>query len=124
MARMTIAQQRERDVEYIAHVYSGEWTEEEPNDERIAAARKLMNSFYRLNGLAERNFYYSNDSRLYDRPWVHESENREEKWYSRLKKEFKDFCGLDLFYSSFFLHIGKCYPRGGVSTVIYPKFYN
>lgn len=123
MARMTIAQLRERDVEYIAHFVNGEWNETEPTEEKTENARRLMNSFYRLNGLAERNFYYSNDSRLHDRSWVKKSEEREDKWYKRLRKEFKENFGLDLYYSSFYVSIGHVYERGGVSTVIYPKFY-
>ena len=34
MARMTIAQLRERDVEYLAHFVNGEWNETEPTEEK------------------------------------------------------------------------------------------
>lgn len=115
---------REKDVERLSHYINGEWNVTEPTEEKRIIARRLMNSYYRLNGLAWRNFYYSNDSRLHDKSWVKESEEREDKWYKRLKKEFKENFGLDLYYSSFYVSIGHVYERGGVSTEIYPKFYD
>lgn len=124
MTRMTIAQLREKDVERLSHYNNGEWNADEPSEEKRMIARRLMNSYYRLNGLAERNFYYSNDSRLHDKSWVKESEEKEDRWYKRLRKEFKEYFGLDLYYSSFYVLIGHVYERGSVSTEIYPKFYD
>ena len=124
MAQLTIAQMRERDVEYLAHFVNGEWNETEPTEEKRETTKRLMNSYYRLNALCERNFYWSNDSVKHDKPWVKESEEREDKWYKRLKKEFKENFGLDLYYSSFIVSIGHVYEKHGVSPVIYPHFYN
>lgn len=86
MAQLTIAQMREKDVEYLAHFVNGEWNETEPTEEKRETAKRLMNSYYRLNVLCERNFYWTNDSVKHNKPWVKESEEREDKWYKRLKK--------------------------------------
>ena len=119
MARMTIAQLREREVRNLARFKS-----ENPTDEDIAEARRNMNSFYRLCGLCETNLYLSNDERTANRGSTHRSEAREEAWHERLDKSFKDTYGLRLVYCGYTPSIGTVGERGSFSEKIYRYFYN
>lgn len=119
MARMTIAQLREKEVMRLAQYHSEEYTE---ND--LQTARKLMNSFYRLCGLAERNLYLANDERWCNRPYTKQSEERESAWCKRLSKQFTDFAGLELFYCGYAPSIGTVErPSGACSEKITRWFY-
>lgn len=119
MAKMTIAQLREREVERLAKFHA-----ENPTEEDIATARRLMNSFYRLCGLAETNLYLSNDERTCNRISTHKSEMRESIWHERLSKQFEEFAGLTLVYCGYAPSIGvKCYPGGGFCEKINRWFY-
>ena len=118
MARMTIAQLREREVDRLAHYHA-----EEPTEDDYRTARKLMNSFYRLCGLAERNLYLANDERTCDRVSTRYSELREDNWCRRLSKQFTAFAGLELFYTGYAPSIGVKYENGGVCEKITRWFY-
>ena len=119
MAKMTIAQLREREVYRLAQYHS-----ERPSDQDIETARKLMNSFYRLCGLSERNLYLANDERWCNRKSTKESEERESRWCKRLSAQFKDFAGLELFYAGYCPSIGIVYrPSGGCAEKITRWFY-
>ena len=120
MARLTIAQLREREVERLAAYHDERYTESD-----LAYARKLMNSFYRLCGLAETNLYLANDERTCNRPSTKHSEERESRWANRLSNQFKEFAGLELFYCGYCPSIGIIHrPSGGCSEKITRWFYD
>lgn len=120
MPKLTIAQLREREVERLAAYHDENYTE---ND--LALARKLMNSFYRLCGLAETNLYLANDARTCNSAYTKRSEERESRWANRLSNQFKEFAGLELFYAGYCPSIGVIHrPSGGCSEKITRWFYN
>ena len=94
MAKMTIAQLREKEVDRLAH-----YNNSTPTDEDIQIARRLMNSFYRLCALDMRNCELSNDERTANKKYTLESEEKALKWYYRLDKEFNRLYGLRLIYA-------------------------
>lgn len=69
MAKMTVAQLRERSVLELAKRRNTN-----PTDEDIALAKKTMNSFYRLCGIDERLLYLENDERMHDSWYTKELE--------------------------------------------------
>lgn len=86
MAKMTIAQKRERAVYILA-----QRKEEDPSEKTLSDARRIMNSYYRLCGLDERLLYLENNERTCNSRYTAEQEKRREKWYNRLNKEFAQF---------------------------------
>ena len=62
-----------------------------PTEEQIIQVRSLMNSLYRLRGLATRNLEYSNNESTCNKAWVKYSEERELKWFQRLKSRFAEY---------------------------------
>ena len=119
MAKMTIAQLREREVKRLAEYHNPEYTE---ND--LQTAQKLMNSFYRLCGLSERNLYLANDEKWCNKAYTKKSEERESKWCKRLSAQFKEFAGLELYYAGYCPSIGVVHrPSGGCSEKITRYFY-
>ena len=120
MARMTIAQLREREVDRLAH-----YRTESPTEADYKEAKRLMNSFYRLCGLSETNLYLANTERTCNSAYTKASEERERRWVARLSDEFKEFCGLELYYSGYMPSIGTVHrPGGGVSEKITRWFYD
>ena len=119
MARMTIAQLREREVRNLAKFKS-----ENPTVDDIREARRNMNSFYRLCGLCERNLYLSNDEYSANRASTHRSEAREDAWHDRLDKIFRDTYGLRLVYCGYAPSIGTVGEHGSFSEKIYRYFYD
>lgn len=119
MAKMTIAQMREKEIEKLARMENENYTEEE-----YRTAQRLMNSFYRLCGLCETNLYLSNNERTANTRRTAESEDREAKWFTRLNKEFNERYDLQLFYSGFCPSIGHDYKHGGCVEIINRYFYN
>ena len=117
-AKMTIAQMRERELERLVA-----YKTENPTEEDFDEARKIMNSFYRLCGLAERNLYLSNDERFCNRESTKRSEEREYIWSKRLSKQFTETYGLQIFYSGYLPSIGVKYENGCVSEKISRFFY-
>ena len=120
MAKLTTAQLREKDVFRLAKMGEENGT---PTEQAIEKARYLMNSYYRLCGLCETNLYLSNDSRTCNTTRTARSEEREMKWYRRLKAEFEQFCGLTLNYGGYFPSICRVNEHGGCYDVMYPHFY-
>ena len=118
MAKMTIAQLREKELYRLVS-----YKTENPTQEDYNEARRIMNSFYRLCGLAETNLYLSNDERTCNLHSTKESEERESRWYDRLNKQFQEIYGLCLFYSGYAPSIGVKYPGGGCSEKITRWFY-
>lgn len=119
MAKMTIAQMREKEVIKLATLENAE-----PTEQNIRTAQRLMNSFYRLCGLCETNLYLSNNGRTATTRRTAESEAREDKWFARLNKEFNNRYGLQLYYCGFCPSIGHDYEHGGCVEIINRYFYN
>lgn len=120
MAKMTIAQMREKELDRLVS-----YRTETPTAEDYAKAKKLMNSFYRLCGLAETNLYLANNERTCNASYTRESEAKESRWYDRLCKEFQEFCGLTLFYTGYAPSIGtKDSKTGAVCEKVSRFFYN
>lgn len=118
MARMTIAQMREKELGRLVAFKT-----DTPTESDYTEARRIMNSFYRLCGLAETNLYLANDERTANRESTKRSEEREAKWCERLSKEFQPIYGLTLFYSGYAPSIGIKYENGGVAEQITRHFY-
>lgn len=109
MARKTIAQLRETQVEKLAAMHDG----------NLDAARKIMNSYYRMCGLCETNLYLANDEQIYNPRTLAASEAREEKWYNRLNKALAPY-NLELVYFGY--HPTICY-KGENRQAINIYFY-
>lgn len=117
--KMTIAQMRAREVRRLAEYHAENYT-----DADLREAERLMNSFYRLCGLAETNLYLANNERTCNSRYTAESEAREDRWYKRLSGEFKKFAGLELFYAGYAPSIGIIHrPSGACSEKISRFFY-
>lgn len=84
MAKMTIAQQREKAVYQLAQRKNLTPTEQDIQD-----ARRTMNSFYRLCGLDEQLLYLENDEQTHDKPYTLEKAAKRDKWFDRLNTIFK-----------------------------------
>ena len=94
-------------------------------DVEYEEASRLMNSFYRLCGLCERNLELANDSTIYNAKRLAKSEARESKWYERLNAEFKKLYGLELVYCGYMPSIGIVNPEtGGFTEKITRYFYD
>lgn len=119
MARLTVAQMREKELERLVAFKT-----DTPTDEDYAEAKRLMNSFYRLCGLAETNLYLANNERTCNSAATKRSEERESAWYDRLRKEFEEKYGLTLFYTGYAPSIGVRCPGGGVAEKITRYFYD
>lgn len=116
----TIAELREDEVIRLAGFHSAN-----PSDADIREAHRLMNSFYRLCGLCERNLYLANDERTHALASTKASEDREEKWRNRLDNEFREFAGLRIIYCGYLPSIGVVHwPGGGFAERITRWFYD
>ena len=114
----TIKEMRQKELERLVAFKT-----DSPTEKDFAEARKLMNSFYRLCGLAETNLYLANDERTCNLPSTAKSEEREEKWRKRLDKEFKKKYGLSLFYAGYAPSIGTVDEHWACSEKISRFFY-
>lgn len=119
MSKLTVAQLREKEVERLASFHAEEFTAEDKEK-----ARKLMNSFYRLCGLAERNLHLSNDERTFNSKYTAKSEERENNWHKRLSEEFKSFADLQLVYFGYLPSICEKCASGGYREKISRYFYD
>lgn len=118
MKKMTIAELREKQIEELVLYKTASPTEADYKE-----ARHIMNSFYRLCGLCEKNVYLSNDERTCNLKSTQESEERESKWYDRLNKVFSEVYGLQLVYCSYYPLIGVKDSHGAFTEKIYSYFY-
>lgn len=118
MARLTIAQLREREVDRLAHFHATE-----PTEADYKVARKLMNSFYRLCGIADTNLYLANNENTCNSSYTRMNEERESAWCKRLSAELKEFAGLELFYAGHMPSIGVRCEHGGFAEKITRWFY-
>ena len=119
MARMTIAQLREKELDRLVRFKT-----DSPVESDYEEARKIMNSFYRLCGLCETNLYLANDERRCNTRYTKASEGKEDKWYRRLDKTFHDTYGLNLCYCGYAPSIGVKCENGGFAEKITRWFYN
>lgn len=118
--KMSIAQLREKELQVLVSYKTNEPTDDDYNE-----ARSIMNSFYRLCGLCETNLNLANDERQHDLKSTKYSEEREEKWFNRLNKQFSSIYGLCLFYGGYCPSIGIRDPEsGGYSEKISRYFYD
>lgn len=116
MARMTIAQMRERAVLQLAERKTAV-----PTEQDIQQARRTMNSFYRLCGLDEQLLYLENDERTHDKPYTLEKAARRERWYDRLNAIFKNE------YNACLVYFGYCptiCEQGTTQDLYLRHFYN
>lgn len=119
MAKMTIAQLRERELKALVAFKTSNPTEEDYNE-----AKRNMNSFYRLCGLCETNLNLANDARRCNTSSTKRSEEREANWHKRLDKIFYDTYGLNLVYCGYMPSIGVKMENGGFSERISRYFYD
>ena len=115
---MTIAEMRAKEVRRLA-----EYRNENPTAEDLAKAKRMMNSFYRLCGLAERNSIMANVEELYDQKKLERSEQRQIRWSDRLDDDLQDFCGLRLTYCGIYPSIGIVNENGGFTEKVSRFFY-
>ena len=116
--RPTIAQLRKREIERLVRFKT-----ETPTDADIREACRLMDSFYRLCGLCERNLYLANTENTCNLTSTKESEYREHVWWRRLDDEFHKTYGLRLVYCGFMPSIVTLHENGSVREEIYRYFY-
>lgn len=119
---MTIKELRNKEVRRLVSMHN-EYTGKEEEWADWEEAIRLMNSFYRLCGLCESNLYRANDERLCNRPYTKEQEEKEERWYKRLSKQFEEYAGLTLVYCGYMPSIGVRSEHGGFSERITRWFY-
>ena len=119
MREPTVAERREREIPRLVAFKTNN-----PTEEDFAEARRLMNSFYRLCGLSERNLYLSNEERTCNLASTKASEDKEYNWWLRLDGEFHRLYGLNLVYCGYAPSIVKKCEHGGVREEIQRFFYN
>lgn len=118
MRQPTIAEFRERELKKLVSFKTGN-----PTYEDYAEAKRLMNSFYRLCGLCERNLYLSNEERTCNLISTKRSEEKEERWWNRLDNMFHETYGLNLVYCGYAPSIVSKGKHGGVQEEIQRFFY-
>jgi len=111
-------QLRQYDLEKLAHFAS-----KEPTDQEMAMAKRLMNSFYRLCRLAERNLYLATEEHTCNLKSTAASERREMAWADKLSAELKSFCGLEIVYLSWCPSIGRTVEHGGIKQDFHAWMY-
>lgn len=115
----TVHEMREVEVHRLA-----EFKRQNPTGEDIAEARSLMNSFYRLCGLCDRNVILANTERTCNLRSTHASEERERQWFQRLDVKFQELYGLCLTYCGYLPSIGTKSKGGGFAEKITRHFYD
>lgn len=113
---MTISEHRSKEVLRLAR-----YKNPEPTENDISEARSVMNSFYRLCGLCERNLYLANDPNWCDKKYTKWSEEREERWRKRLNKKLIDVYGLRIVHFGYLPSI--CFATS-TAEAISRFFYN
>ena len=118
MAKLTIAQLREKEIDKLAH-----YNNTDPTEDDFRTARRLMNSFYRLCALDERNCYLSNDERTCNKASTLASEERALQWHKRLDNEFNTRYGLRLVYCGIYpticIYKNHCIEREVITRWFY-----
>lgn len=119
MARMTIAQMREKELDRLVAYKTSD-----PTEADYTAARRIMNSFYRLCGLSYSVCMLENTESTANSRYTAEQEAKQERWFDRLNGEFNRLYGLSLYYTGICPSIGTKNENGGVSEKISRYFYN
>lgn len=122
MAKLTIAQLREKDVIILA---SYDKRINVTIEEKTNTARHIMNRFYRYVGLRVRNVYDDNDANRHNKAWHFENEQKEERLLKRLDADIYNLYGLNLTFAGIYPHIGR-YGVGHCidCDIIYGHYYN
>ena len=115
---MGVAENRRKEVVRLAKMKNPE-----PSEDDVVEASKMMNSYYRLVHLFERNLLLSNCEATCNRRSTLESEARENRWYLRLDKQFQDTYGLRLAYFGYYPTIVYDKDKGGLAQAISVYFY-
>ena len=116
--KKTIAELRHEQVYKLAT-----FKNPEPTDDDIRIATTHMNSFYRLCGLAEKNLHLTNDEKTANKASTAYSEKREQDWFERLNKTFREHYGLCLTYCGYMPSIGVKNEQGAFTEKIERYFY-
>ena len=119
MAKLTIAQLREKEVKTLA-TYDKRCVSEY---EAEATAKNIMNRFYRFNALRVRNFEDDNNEATYSKFWHKQNEAKEERLYKALKKDINEIYGLSLTFSGLYGHIGEMEGTCIKNDIIYVHYY-
>ncbi len=119
MRKPTVAELRERELPKLAAFKT-----DNPSADDLSEARRIMNRFYRLCGLSERNFYLSNDEKRHDLPGTRESEEKEDRLWRELDADVHRLYGLNIVYCGVFPRIVQRSEHGGVSEKISRFFYD
>ena len=112
MARLTIAQMRERELGRLVR-----YKTDNPTEADYQQARRMMNSFYRLCGLCDREAELSNTWPDANTKRVKAMGERMMKWIDRLDAEFQEVYGLQFDFCGHLPHIVKQGNRGGADAV-------
>lgn len=110
MATLTTAQRRALQLEKFNNDYVKD----------IEKAKYIVNSYYRLCGLSERNCINANDSDYYKRFYdeLKKSEEKEQKWISRLNAHLKPY-NLSIVYPGIYPEIAIVdHENGCVESVV------
>ena len=102
MAKMTVAQLREKAVLTLA-----ERKNPNPSEQDIQETRRIMNSYYRLCGLDTQLLYLCNDERTCNTRYTHQKEAQAMRWIDRLNSWLKDY-NAHLVYFGYFPTICEC----------------
>lgn len=109
MPKLTQAQRRERALENFNTRYIQD----------INAARKIVNSYYRLCGLSYRVCILQNDSFYHDKPFTAEQEAKEARHIDRLKSYLQPY-NLTVDYFGIYPTICRKDPAtGGIDETAY-----
>lgn len=112
MARLTIAQKRERELSRLV-----QYKTDSPTEADFQEARRMMNSFYRLCGLCEREATLSNTWPDCNSRYVKRMGDRMMAWIDRLNREFRRVYGLEFDFCGHLPHIVKEGNRGGADAI-------
>ena len=109
MRKLTIAEQREREIRFATEKYNIAYDE----------LKHLMNRFYRLNGDLERLSYLENDSKACNRRSTKELSDSTDRRSEKLNADFEKY-GLCLDY---FGHLATICEKGTTRTAIEAFYY-
>ena len=109
MRKLTIAEQREREIRFAMEKYNIAYDE----------LKHLMNRFYRLNGDLERLSYLENDSKTCSRRSTKELSESTNRRSEKLSADFEKY-GLCLDY---FSHLATICEKGTTRTAIEAFYY-
>lgn len=112
MAKMTIAQIREKQLENFNALYI--------KDEE--KAKKIINSFYRLCGLDEWLVYAQNDEKRCNSSYTHSQEEKALRWIKRLNGWLEPY-GLKIAYAGIYPMIAIMEGSAIARVVYQPTLY-